>query len=244
MASDDANPNAEAFLALLREDAGPVPPATRARLGSRLARVAAGAPGLAPSATAPPAGGFWRAKAGTALLVLPLGVLLGAAGHGWLAAKEMRPPRRLAALELSLKPAVSRAPQEPSSTSLPVASTPVPVVPTPAPAQSLRGTKPRSERTPVIEAAPPSLRDDVSLLERARTAFAEGDAAGSLERLTLHQRRFPASALRQEREALEIKVLLALGRTVEGKRLAAAFLERYPRSSLRGAVARAVGKNP
>jgi hypothetical protein len=125
----------------------------------------------------------------------------------------------------------------------------VPLAPRPARAAavapSLRITTSKPGRAPAASgAAPPSLRDDISLLEGARTSLAEGDAAGSLEQLTVHQRRFPVSALRQEREALEIKVLVALGRTVEAKRLAAVFLERYPRSSLRAAVARAVGTNP
>lgn len=256
MASDDSSPNAEAFLALLREDARPVPSATRTRLRSRLGSLAAGSPGPAPLRSAHPTSQFWRSKASTALLVLPLGALLGAAGHGWLSAHELPAPRPLSSLHFRLDPAISAAP---TPTPVPVALAPTPVdvapvavkptrvavVPTPKPAPSVALTTPSSERAPVtIDSAPPSLRDDVSLLELARTAFAEGDAVGSLARLTIHQRRFPSSPLRQEREALEVKVLMALGRTAEAKRLAAVFLERYPRSSLRGPIARAVGTKP
>jgi outer membrane protein assembly factor BamD (BamD/ComL family) len=70
------------------------------------------------------------------------------------------------------------------------------------------------------------------LLDPARAALAHGDGATAMERLGLHEQRFPNGALSQEREAMAIKALVLTGDRDRARARAASFCARYPGSLL------------
>lgn len=78
------------------------------------------------------------------------------------------------------------------------------------------------------------------LLDEARTAFASGDYDRSLDRLQRHKDRFAGGVLTEEREALAVRSLAALGKRSEAITRAQAFVARYPESIMRPAVEGAV----
>ena len=239
MSNDDFNPTAEAFVELLRNDVEAMPLPARARLAQRLEGLSLGAPELA--GPAPVTHGFWRSSRAAVALALPLGALLGAGGYELLGAKKSASAPVVVAPAASLDP----PPSLPRSAPAPSVSPSLPNVDEPPPTRAPRRSAPTRHLTspPAAVTAPLTAGDDLALLERARTAFAEGDAAGSLELLASHERRYRASNFTQEREALTIRVLVALGRRSEAAMLGERFLARYPQSALRGSVARAVGGN-
>jgi hypothetical protein len=224
----------DTFLAALRSDVVPMPEQARARLSERLTSLALISPVPQPSLPlhAEPARAWHQAP--RALLAVPLALVVGAAGQAWLSGGQARTP----AVVASAKPA-------------PVVSAPI-VVTAPSAALAAPSATQRTARPVAVASRPaPSVAiapndrfgsdDDLALLERARSAFAEGDTPGTLQLLRSHQQRFPSSMLQQEREALTIRALVAAGRGVEAKRRAEAFSKSYPRSALRGSVERAVG---
>ena len=74
------------------------------------------------------------------------------------------------------------------------------------------------------------------LIDAARTEFSRGYPADCLIALDRHRDRYPAGALREEREALAVRALAALGRTAEAQTRGARFLATYPQSLMRVAV--------
>lgn len=86
------------------------------------------------------------------------------------------------------------------------------------------------------------LQEESDTLLAAREAYRSGDSARALQLLERARRRFPHGTLGQEREALTIQVLAQAGDGGAAKRLAEAFLRRYPRSphaaDIRGVVER------
>jgi RNA polymerase sigma-70 factor (ECF subfamily) len=114
------------------------------------------------------------------------------------------------------------------------------VVPSPPPpAQPL--PQARAARARVSPATPaPGLRDDLDLLDRARTALAAGDAQGALGILAAHDRTFPQSALAEEAEVLRVEALAAAGRAGAARDEARRFLARYPDSPHAGRVRKAL----
>jgi hypothetical protein len=59
--------------------------------------------------------------------------------------------------------------------------------------------------------------DEAALIADAETALANGDAARALEVLDRHALRFPIGVRAEDRLALRIRALCALGRTAEAK---------------------------
>jgi len=220
----------EPLLSALRGDVQPMSAPVRERLALRLASASVVAAGAATLASAGLFRGFWRSRVLTAAVALPLGVLVGAAGHAYLAptAVKLVTTPRAGSLRVVLVPtpaapsAVVRAPVTPS------------VSPPDPPASS--GARPR--------AAQPSLEAELALLERARGKLSEGEPHATLQLLREHQAQYPASALQQEREALAIRALLAAGRRAEAQRRTQAFVRAYPNSALRGSIERAAGTIP
>ena len=70
------------------------------------------------------------------------------------------------------------------------------------------------------------------LLDLARADAAHGEPALVLEQAAQHRRLFPHGHLSEEREALAIRALLALGRDSEARERANAFRAAYPHSFL------------
>lgn len=103
---------------------------------------------------------------------------------------------------------------------------------------------PTTPKAVVTAAAPVSSGSDVSaerlMLDEARTAFASGDYAKSLDRLERHKARFPFGTLSEEREALAVRALAAGGNKTEAARRGRAFVAKYPDSIMRPAVESAV----
>lgn len=215
--------------------APPRPPAD-ARLAVRQRLDAALAGRAAPTATAPHAGAgapqtlglrglrFWPLAA-----TFAAGTVAGALGH---AALTRAPPIPTAPID---RPAVATTttatnttatPAPPPSVAAAPPATPLVVTPEQFPAR----TPPRYE----------SLAAERSLLERARSALARGDATGALAAVGLHEKRYPHGTLAEEREALAVQALSELGNP-EAKERAGQFHKRFPKSLLAPVVDAAVG---
>lgn len=91
-----------------------------------------------------------------------------------------------------------------------------------------------------VEARPTAARDTLveeqRLLDRARAALASGDHDEALSALTRHGRRFARGQLAMERDALEVRALVAAGRADDARAAAGRFASRWPSSPLRSAV--------
>jgi len=90
---------------------------------------------------------------------------------------------------------------------------------------------------PVPAAVPHAAPSEVGLLTHARRSMMQGDFEGALPLLALHARRYPVGRLAEEREALRVRVLVALGRGDDAKRAARSFARRFPASPLGPVVA-------
>jgi hypothetical protein len=82
-----------------------------------------------------------------------------------------------------------------------------------------------------------------ALLDVARSALARGEAAEALAATERHAHEYPDGALVEEREALAIKALVALGRIGEARARARALEQRFPNGLTLHAVKAAVGEN-
>jgi hypothetical protein len=87
-----------------------------------------------------------------------------------------------------------------------------------------------------VSAPKDSVVEEAALLHAARGALAGGDAKAALALLDEHGARFPKGALVAERQAARVFALCALGRSIEARRAASAFLAQNPRSPLAGRV--------
>jgi hypothetical protein len=87
-----------------------------------------------------------------------------------------------------------------------------------------------------VSAPKDSVVEEAALLHAARGALAGGDAKAALALLDEHGARFPKGALVAERQAARVFALCALGRSIEARRAASAFLAQNPRSPLAARV--------
>ncbi len=87
-----------------------------------------------------------------------------------------------------------------------------------------------------------ALNAERALLDRGRTAFARGDAAACLGLIEEHRTRYPHGALTEEREALAIRTLVALGRAGDARARGRQFKATYPTSLMLPAVEAALGE--
>lgn len=128
-------------------------------------------------------------------------------------------------------------PREPASTTrAALRADPRTPGPVPARARSDRGeTSPAPEATAAIEGT----ADEWLRIDAAERALALGKPSLALVELDLHAREFPRADLRQERRALRVLALCALGRTAEGRGQQTAFLRDFARSTYRARVERA-----
>ena len=116
--------------------------------------------------------------------------------------------------------------------------------PMPPPRVVVRDGERRIERPEKVRrrapAAPPAadLRDQIALMDAARTAVRSGQTERSLALLRRYDASFPTGAFRPEALALRIEALAADGRGGEARALAREFLARYPQSPLGDRVAR------
>lgn len=239
--------SAEEFLSLLRSSAEAMPTPVRQRIGQRLVGVTLPPPNLAGPLATPTAARFWRTPRFAIALALPVGAVFGVAGFALLSRAKAPAPAPVPVVRV-----MNPVPSLPSVLPLEARPSAVPVV-APAPRSSAQGAHrvvtaaaPAAPTRGVVAQSPVSdafaSDADLTLLERARSVFSEGDAARTLELLRVHEQRYPGSPFQQERESLGIKALVAVGRSGEAEARAEAFVKRYPQSALRGSVERAVGK--
>jgi hypothetical protein len=101
--------------------------------------------------------------------------------------------------------------------------------------------QPASAAAPSVASteSPAATVSELELLDRAHQAV-KTDAAAALRLVDEHARRFPQSALVQEREALAIEALVGAGRAEAARGRANAFLDRYPTSALRRRIERSI----
>ena len=138
-----------------------------------------------------------------------------------------------------VEPAPSRALEHPGASTLANPAAPAPELPAVASSSSddtrtanapgARGralTSPEPKQNQIAENA----REESQLVGSARSLLRAGNPAGALQLLVRATSRFPNGVLIQEREALRIEALRALGRTSEARALADAFVEAYPKS--------------
>jgi hypothetical protein len=78
------------------------------------------------------------------------------------------------------------------------------------------------------------------LVDAARTEFARGYPADCLVLLDQHRVRYSEGVLREEREALAVRALVALGRSAEAQARGKRFVAQYPQSLMRVAVEAAI----
>jgi len=152
----------------------------------------------------------------------------------------------------------SSAPAKPAvhaKAAAPAIAAPAVVTP-PAEAPVVTARETRSERIERIEkirrhpaAAPAAvpapardLRDQIALLDAARTAVKAGSSQRALVLLQRYDASYPAGAFHPEALALRIEALSQDGRRAEAQALAREFLTRYPDSPVVDRVARVVGK--
>jgi hypothetical protein len=86
-----------------------------------------------------------------------------------------------------------------------------------------------------------SLAQERRILDEARQALARGQPAEGTAPLERHVARFPKGILTEEREALYVRVLAALGNHAAALARAEAFQRRFPNSIFYPAVRSAVG---
>jgi hypothetical protein len=193
----------------------PVPPAVRSRLLSRVeTSVALGVGAGAGAALALKSG----TKAWLVVLAFAVGGVAGA-GVTWLA----KPPvERIVEKRVEVPTVVTVTVTVPAS---------VPVTP---PVPSSTASIAPSPATTLAAAAPSggSSADERNLIDAMRTALKSGDPAGALGFVAAHEKRFPAGAFTEEREAYAVQALSRSGRVAEAKARGARFRKRYPSSLL------------
>jgi hypothetical protein len=219
----------------------PVPAATKQAVWTALAA-------KLPAAATTGAGG--AAAHGIAKLsltkFLAVGVALGAAGAAGIAGyrqltTEAPAPApavstRSAPASISSAGATLVAGPDQSDHAGPAPAEPIPALPTarsPASPHPGERAQPRANASaPTHVEAPVSPTESATLVESRRLAAARaswraGDARTALRELESLQRDFPHGILGQERDALRIQALAAIGQQARARELARGFLEQY-----------------
>ena len=114
-----------------------------------------------------------------------------------------------------------------------VSSLALPTAPTQTAESQVAGQRPAATtQANALGSASPAMdvHAEVLLIAEAHRALQAGNASDSLVLLDEHARRFPTGAMAEERDAARVAALCALGRVVEGRTAAAAFLRDFPGS--------------
>lgn len=210
---------------LVSERARPVPdPEALARIREAVASRLALAAGQPPP-EASPRRGRWPSLRG-----LLVGVVAGViTGH--LATRALQGPRERVVVRVVER--VVRAPAEPIDGGDAPADAPTPS--DTAPAHGDAGTPPSRPANPTPRVVS-GLAAERALIERCSSALVRGDAIGALAAAREHARRFRDGVLVEEREAMTVQALRALGRSAEADARADVFLRRWPDSLHAGIV--------
>jgi hypothetical protein len=92
--------------------------------------------------------------------------------------------------------------------------------------------------------ANPSFSAELSALDRARTAIANGEAGKALAMLDDYSSRFPRGSMGPEASVLRIEALAAMGNHSAAERVARAFLEKNPASPYAQRIKSLLAANP
>lgn len=223
-----------AILARVEATIGPVPPDGGGGDGGAEGGGPGTTPGAGAGATATKAAAAGGAKAAIALAAtFALGVAAGVAGDRALSAGPSVPAASTVAV----------APPEAPIASVPeTRGVPVSALPSVAPARAPVATTTEKPSEPAPSAR--GLAAERALLDVARTALARGEAGDALAAADRHAKTYPDGALVEEREAIAIKALVALGRRDEARRRAGELERKYPNSLVLRAVKNAVEDSP
>jgi hypothetical protein len=161
--------------------------------------------------------------------ILSLGFALGAGSHA--AYVHLRSPAIPSAIAIPLARSITM-PAEPS-----VAR---PVEPAGIDPLSLPSASSSSVREPSAAASETSSDRERLLLESAQSALSHGSASEALRSLQKHRANYPKSQLAEERDALEIRSLLALGQRENAGTAFSTFQARYPQSLQNRSLSRAL----
>lgn len=228
----DSEPSVDTLLASLREIPSPalVDPGIRLRLQSRLA---VSLVGLAPAATlgSAPLKVAATSKGIVVAWLAPVfvaGALSGIAADRWYRAQQVVP-----------------------SVATPSVEAPVAMVAAPPAIETARVEELERVRdepalapavnSPLASAEPAdSMAAERQLLDAARTALARGEPGEGVTALEKHVKRFPKGTLAEEREALYVRILAAMGNDAAAQARAASFQRRFPNSIFTPVVERAL----
>ncbi|HEY1535075.1 MAG TPA: hypothetical protein VGF76_13705 [Polyangiaceae bacterium] len=154
---------------------------------------------------------------------IPVALVIASAGtYAWRAQHHAKPSAR--AVDAAPPMAPLAAPVAPlASVVAPSASVGVDQGPMPS---SLPSARAQGSARPSHD----DLMQELSLLHQALAASRSGDAAGALDLARQHAQRYPNSRLRNERDAIEVRSLCALGRAPDAKKIADRLRERAPNS--------------
>jgi hypothetical protein len=247
--NDPSSPNALALLAALR--GAEVDSAAVGHLKARVhSRLSASLLGLAPALTATELGassashaaplgpsGVMRAVvthkaiiAATLAPVFALGVLTGAAADRWVQHRVATQAPRIAISA----PVVASPLTAPAVAKEPVV--------TPDDLARVQDNKPNASAfpSPAPSGSASSLAAERSLLDEARHALARGEPGAGLAPLDRHAARYPKGILTEEREALAVRVLAALGNAEAAKARVESFHRQFPNSLFTPAVDNAI----
>jgi hypothetical protein len=134
-------------------------------------------------------------------------------------------------------PSPSAPPERPAATRKPPSNPVAEQPPPPAPERSVASFQ---EPVPAASDVDAGASLESRRVAEARSALRSGNARAALATLTTLRRDFPTGVLVQEREALIIEAVLALGDSAKARELATRFLARYPGSPHAAAAKRAL----
>ena len=90
--------------------------------------------------------------------------------------------------------------------------------------------KPQATSMTRASASPPTLADELRLIERARSALAANDVAAADQALAVHARTFPSGVFAEEAHVLRIDSMMRRGDRARATRAASAYLATHPES--------------
>ena len=197
------------------------------------ARRAAAALGLAPASAWALGGSGWLSSI----------AVIGAGCLAWVALHEREEP--VASVrdrgELVAEAASAPVVVEPSFVEMPSEGPDVVAELEPVETQAVArsSSKPISaKREAPKTTVPSSLSEQITLLDRARSALSQGRAADALRELGTYTSRFGSGAFAQEAAVLRVQALASAGRGSEAHDEARAFSRKYPQSPHASQVSR------
>lgn len=242
MSSDETNPLGDDVLHALRQRVrAEVPAAVRARVAARLAGAGVGVLATAASAAAASslkAGGAAGALSAVALakpFAVGIAIGVGTAVTAYVVSAE-RSEGAADVRPAALAKASAKAAFVATAATTPAAP---PAPPAPRAAETrLINPAPELPRSAHSAASPraiaatssPGLTEQQALLDNARARLRNGDASGALTMVDQHRARFPRTAFEEEREALAIRALVALGQGAAARTRTRTFARRFPSS--------------